>query len=117
MELKDDSVQCSFHHILTEFLFGLDIEYKRRYKIQLRLTCGSEPEVRHGYASLHYATPCQAVDIGFLVTDIPAPTVQHKFVREIADLYCMSLNVPANWFDIVLESNHIHIEYQPKRTF
>lgn len=65
----------------------------------LRLTSGVEG--RHMRASLHYAG--QAVDLGLPPsgTDLPA------FVAELKVALCEE-------FDIVLEADHAHLEFQPK---
>lgn len=124
MRLKDSTVETNFHHMLTRLLFAIDSYYLEHWNTDLLLTSGSEqlPEVEHSYTSLHYATPGQAADARSWL--IPNPNlskvpitaaIQHRTMVEIAIAYCESIGIPTDWYDIVLESNHIHIEYQPKR--
>jgi len=117
MRTKDLSVQTIFHPALTAFLFGIDILY-RDWGDECEITSGSEPETRHGRTSLHYATPCQAADVSFWRVEVLGISREEQWVaiEKAADLYCDSLGVPHNWIDIILEDDHIHIEYQPKRT-
>lgn len=115
MRVKDSTVECKFHPMLTSLLFTLDTLY-RDWATELIVTSGSETGTRHGYTSLHYATPAQAADIRTLQTgSMPAPAAQVVHVRRETSRFCAANNIPNNWVDIVLESNHIHIEYQPKR--
>ena len=116
MKTKDYSVECLFHPALTGFLFGIDQMYRDRWGEELIITSGSEPTTKHSYTSLHYATPCQAADIRSWQRGlVPSAEEQHKAITEAAILYCQSLGVPVDWMEVILESDHIHIEYQPKR--
>jgi len=65
----------------------------------LRLTCGTEG--KHQRASLHYAG--QAVDLGLPPsgTDLPAFIVELRLAL-------------GEEFDVLLEADHIHLEWQPK---
>ncbi len=117
MKTKDTSVQCAFHPALTAFLMGLDQYWRDMYGEELVITSGSEPEARHGYTSLHYATPAQAADIrSWVQGKLPSATEQADEMRKVASIYCTNLKIPADWMEVILESDHIHIEYQPKRT-
>jgi len=117
MRTKDRTVQCIFHPAITAFLFGIDLLY-RAWGDELEITSGSEPETTHGYKSLHYATPCAAVDISvrhaYRISAIQY-LQQYAAIRAAADIYCDELGIPHDWIDIILEDHHIHIEYQPKR--
>ena len=119
MRAKDTSVQCEFHPILTAFLFRCDTVY-REWDSELTITSGSETGTRHGYTSLHYATPAQAADIRSWAISLTAGGLvsaqkQHTALQDEAQKYCISLNIPHDWIEVILESNHIHVEYQPKR--
>jgi len=115
MRTKDNTVQCIFHPALTAFLFGVDLLY-REWGDELEITSGSEPETIHGYKSLHYATPCCAADISIRIrVNVPEAMMQYTAIREAANIYCTELGIPTDWIDIILEDDHIHIEYQPKR--
>jgi hypothetical protein len=117
MKTKDDSVECEFHPRLTALLFKLDRLYNY-WDDENVITSGSEDSAYHSLASLHYAG--QAADIRIWTGDegrgsVPSREEQYETILLLRNTYCNSLGVPHNWFDIVLESDHIHIEYQPKR--
>lgn len=115
MRRKDNSVQTEFHSLFTAFLFDVD-ELYRSWGSELVITSGSESSTKHGFTSLHYATPAQAADIRTWETGTtPAPIEQQEKLREVAAKFCKSYALPANWIEIILEPHHIHIEYQPKR--
>ena len=40
---------------------------------------------------------------------------KHGTVKKVAADFCITEGLPADWIDTILESDHIHIEYQPKR--
>jgi hypothetical protein len=115
LKLKSGTIEMQIHPILTDFLFGLDEEY-REHDSELIITSGSEPDPIHGYTSLHYALPGCAVDIRNWDLDGWNGMEQYDSAIEAATAYC-------NWhpalkdgdIDVVLESHHIHIELQPKR--
>lgn len=104
MQVKDSSVECNLHPTLTDFLFFLD----RQYPDSVVITSGSEHSTRHSRTSLHYAIPACAVDLRSWV-------LTASEVREAADAYLAKLNMPANWIDVIEESDHTHVEFQPKR--
>lgn len=120
MKIKNTSVETEFHPVLTSLLFHLDSLY-RYWDDELIITSGSEHTARHGYTSLHYATPAQAADIRVWSKKyhnrgrVPLPQTQYQKVKELAVAYCVSHNIPTDWIDVILEKDHIHIEYQPKR--
>jgi len=122
MRTKEPSVQCAFHSILTGFLFRVNQMYLDLWDEELIITSGSETTTIHSYTSLHYSTPCQAADtrnwdiiIGKAASSIVTGRDQFRAIRKLANSYCRDLKIPINWFDIILESDHIHTEYQPKR--
>ncbi len=115
MKRKNSSVELALHPMLTAFLCGVDDLY-RSWDSELTITSGSETTARHGYTSLHYATPCQAVDIRIWETaDTPEPVSQQGAIEFLAKEFCENNELGADWIDVILESDHIHIEYQPKR--
>lgn len=111
MKTKDSTVECQFHPRLTALLFELDTVY-RGWDSELIITSGSELGARHSRTSLHYAG-C-AADLRTR-GNLPEPIDQLRSIRIAATNYCADRWIPPNWIDIVLESDHIHIEYQPKR--
>lgn len=116
MKTGYSKVECIFHPVLTGFLFVVDKMYRKQWRQELVITSGSETTAKHSRTSLHYATPCQAADTRIWETGrIPKPEKQQKAIRLEADLYCYSLDIPCDWIEVILESNHMHIEYQPKR--
>lgn len=119
MKRKDNTVQCKFHPMLNAFLWVIDDQYKR-WKDELVITSGSEPYTRHGYTSFHYADPCCGADIRMWDRTqgrgrVPSPEQQVIVLEDIKDDFCVEHNMPDDWIEIILEGNHIHIEYQPKR--
>ena len=115
MKVKDSSVGTLFHPMLTALLFKFEAEYND-WGSELTITSGSEPETKHSVNSLHYATPCQAADIRIWeVANVPSPEEQLSTLRVAADEFCAAHGIPTNWIDLILESHHIHCEYQPKR--
>lgn len=112
MRIKDDTVQCSFHQALTVLLFAIDFVYRKEWGTELIVTSGSEFETRHSRTSLHYSG--NAADIR-LLRKVVSTRHQFSITREVANMCCASLSIPHNFYDIVLEKDHIHIEYQPKR--
>ena len=113
MRTKDITVQCSFHQALTVLLFAIDDAYRQKWTQDLVITSGSEFETRHSRTSLHYLG--NAADIRLLKLSERYQQEQYELTREVADMICDSLDIPNNFYDIVLERDHIHIEYQPKR--
>jgi len=120
MRRKDDSVECKFHPVLTAFLFPVDEAY-RGWEDELVITSGSEASLHHKVTSLHYADPACAADIrtwdeeGQGRGTVPAPRAQQRCLIKLKDDFCVACGLPCSWIEIILESNHIHIEYQPKR--
>lgn len=116
MKTKDATVQCTFHPALTALLFGIDQVWRQEWNEEIIITSGSEQTTRHSYSSLHYATPCQAADIRSWVTGkIPEAKRQVRVIEEVVYTFCKNLDIPYDWIEVILESDHIHIEYQPKR--
>lgn len=112
---KDDTVQCQFDPVLADFLFWVDDAY-RYWDSELVITSGSEEHTRHSRTSLHYAQPARAVDIRIWERDnVPNRDAQLVALLAVVNAYCREKNTPINWIEVILESNHIHIEYQPKR--
>jgi hypothetical protein len=66
------------------------------------ITSAAEPETRHREGSLHY--------VG-LAVDLRIRHLSPDDVGPVADEVRAALT---HEFDVVLESNHIHVEYQPK---
>lgn len=112
---KDKSVELKLHAVLTNLLFDID-ELYREWGSELVITSGSEKTARHSLTSLHYADPACAVDIRvWEVANVPTPEQQLKSIKKVSKLYCSTYSIPDNWIEVILESDHIHIEYQPKR--
>ena len=116
MRRKDSTVQCHFHPHLTSFLFSVDELYKEKWETELTITSGSESDARHSKTSLHYAIPCQAADLRtWSVGLVPSPSVQFSRIKEVAIRWAEEEGIPEDWIDVILESDHIHVEFQPKR--
>lgn len=112
---KDDSVECEIDPILMDFLFWVDDVY-RAWGSELVITSGSEDAARHSFTSLHYAKPSRAADIRtWERDDVPNGHRQQIEVLAKANEYCRRKGIPLDWIEVILESSHIHLEYQPKR--
>jgi len=118
MRRKDSTVHCPFHHMLTAFMFAVD-EYYRSIGSEATITSGSEITTRHGYTSLHYATPAQAFDLRSWTVVYGEVSytaeMQHEDLTNLAEAFCLQHNIPLDWIEVILEGDHHHIEYQPKR--
>lgn len=119
MRVKDISVEMEIHPTLTKFLFMLDNMY-REWGSELIITSGSEHTAKHGRTSLHYAKPGCAVDtrIWTILTSTEQQVdakKQHFDTLLMRNVFCKLENIPVSWIDVILESNHQHIEFQPKR--
>ena len=106
MKIKDHTVQVTFHPVLTALLFGIDHAYQECGG-EVIITCGNESSAKHSYTSLHYATPGQAADIrswewtyNGLVYNTKR---QADIINSVVNLYCDHMNIPYDWFDIILE--------------
>ena len=58
----------------------------------------------HSANSKHYCDPCQATD--FRTWYLPSEQEKRRFARELQRLLGKD-------FDVVLESTHLHVEYDP----
>ena len=81
-------------HTLLCFLFA-------RHNIAVRLSSGTES--RHRTASLHYIG--HAIDVSF--RNIPQ--------KLISLLHAEMKSVLGDEFDVVAETTHFHVEFQPKK--
>ena len=122
MRIKDTSVETEFHPILTSFLFYCDHIYRHEWLDELVITSGSEDTAKHGDTSLHYNIPCQAADIRTWDASVgrghvPTAKLQQSRLKKAAKEFLEASFMPTNWIDIVLEKDHIHIEFQPKRIY
>lgn len=120
MRVKSSSVELMLHPALTNFLIYVDRAY-RSWDDELIVTSGSEHSAKHGYTSLHYATPGQAIDVRIwsMVShnrgSVPSHKEQHIELKRLAKDYCRKYEIPTDWIEVIREATHIHIEYQPKR--
>ena len=119
MKLKDSSVEMKLHWHLTNFLTTKVDTYYRNLSGEVTITSGSEVSARHGYTSLHYALPCCAADIRNwdveTLTGAVTGCSQWVDIKCLAGEYCADQGLGPNDIDVVLEPNHIHIEFQVKR--
>jgi len=115
MKLKDTTVQMEINPVLMDFLFLVDTQY-RKWDSELIITSGSEESARHGIQSLHYAKPGCAVDVRtHQINNVPNSEVQRASLELVKEFYCEDKGIPDSWIEIILEKDHIHIEFQPKR--
>jgi len=101
MRLKGDTV--ALQSLVPQVVLALWManEVYNGHGIDMVLTSGSDS--RHSNTSLHYSG--QAVDLR--TNNIPTEPLKGTIAREIKK----KLNVD---YDVVLESDHIHLEYQPR---
>lgn len=122
MRTKDNTVETAFHSTITEFAFEVDSLY-RDWDAELVITSGSESSAKHGKTSLHYATPGCAFDArSWSATThgrgkVPSANEQQGAIQKAAGTFCAKKGIPSDWIEVILESDHLHIEYQPKRQF
>lgn len=114
MKLKDQTVEMRITEpLFLGYLFALDEAY-RQYDTELTITSGSELTTKHSRTSLHYAG--RAVDTRTWTIerfDLDAEA-QHRIAVNIKNIYLGALGLPDDTIDIVLESTHMHHEWQPK---
>ena len=98
MRLKDDSVKVA--GMRTELLLAAFIADQVYSDMGLDFVITSVTDGKHSATSLHYvgaAFDCRIYD----------QTPNEKIVKEIK----RRLNID---YDVVLEGNHIHVEFQPR---
>lgn len=85
-----------------EMLLGITIcnDVYKSFGVDMVIT--SVNDSKHGYGSLHYSGSA---------TDLRTRNVPNEILSDLCDALKASLGVE---FDVILESNHIHVEYQPK---
>jgi len=87
----------------TEMLLGLIVADSVYQGFGRELVVTSLCDSRHSRTSLHYVG--YAADLR--IRDIPA--------GELQDVVCDLRKALTGDYDVVLEADHIHLEYQPKR--
>ena len=85
----------------NEILLAIMIAQSVYSETESSLTITSLTDGRHGIGSLHHAG--DAVDLR-----LPMPVTRDQIVSQLRNA------LGAN-YDVVLESDHIHVEYDPKR--
>jgi hypothetical protein len=101
VRLKDDGV--SLAGMCPQILFALIVANEIYLKNSAELVITSSNDSRHTRTSLHY-NGC--------AVDLRTRHVQEPTRISIADEIGAALNQD---FDVILESDHIHIEWQPRR--
>lgn len=95
--------------VSEEIQFALDVVRMLWHKKgHDTVTVTSLADGQHSSGSLHYSLPTKAMDIR--TRDLPGGSDGHE-ARNIAML--LGLMLPPLGFDVVFESDHIHIEYDP----
>lgn len=103
MRLKDDSVEL--FGLRNEVLFALYVadEVYKELGVKEGIVVTSGVDGKHSVTSFHYAG--NAVDIRtYTLPTTTSPATAGKMIKE-------RLNID---FDVVVEKDHIHIEYQPR---
>lgn len=93
----------SVHGLTTEMLLGLIIAMGVYRKYESELTVTSALDGKHSHTSLHYSG--NAVDLR--TRDLPEGMAE-VIVKEIKEDVGID-------YDVILEDDHIHLEYQPRR--
>ena len=106
--IKDSTIELNaLHPALALALSGTVVPVLKEAGSNTILTSGSEQSARHGVTSLHYSG--NAVDIR--IRD-PHSGISLCNTQAAVERIKEALSVD---FDVILESDHIHMEYQPKR--
>lgn len=106
--IKDSTVELSnLSPALSLALSGTVVPVLKDVGSDTILTSGCEQSAKHGVTSLHYSG--HAVDIR--IRD-PHTGISLFNAQAAVDRMKGALSVD---FDVILESDHIHLEYQPKR--
>lgn len=115
MRTKDSSVELKITEPqFVDYLFNVVDDYYREKGDEAIITSGSELESKHSTTSLHYAG--RAADIRIWQrANVPAPEQQLNDLILRTRVYLTNRKIPINYIDLVLESTHIHLEWQPKR--
>lgn len=107
MKIKDNSI--SLVGVTPQVFFALNIiedvmrYHKNEKYYDLIITSGSEASARHSVTSLHYSG--NAVDVR--CRDFTAS-------EKVKIRYSVNDRLGID-FDFILENDHFHLEYQPKR--
>jgi len=103
MKLKDSTV--SIKGFKPELTFALHIidQIMKEQGQEAMITSGSEETTRHGKTSLHY--------------DGKAADLRSRWFSNPRSILALCKEALGHNLDIdmILESNHFHLEYQPKR--
>ena len=102
ISLKNDSVEMS--SVSPIILFAIMVARDVYYYYDTELVITSCNDGTHSLMSLHYSG--NAIDIR--IKNLPDNITGQMVRDEIKERLNMD-------FDVVLESDHIHIEYQPRR--
>lgn len=111
MRTKDSTVECAFTPELTKLLFLIDAKY-RELGDEVIITSGSELHPPHADTSLHFSG--NAADLRLWNINL-TPKELYAKILEVCHAYCIANKIPINWVDLILEKDHLHVEYQPKR--
>ena len=109
LAVKDESVRMDFVPALAMVLSGTVSPIFATYGVPMVINSGSETHtadgkpVKHGETSLHWS--------GHAV-DLRSRCLALEQQRSVVDHLIAALG---RHFDVVLEKDHIHIEYQPRR--
>lgn len=102
MRLKDDSVELKALSVPMLFALVVADQVYREHGYDCVVT--SANDAHHSETSLHYAG--EAVDLRTRMIE------SEDEQKQIRDQIKGKLNID---FDVVLESDHIHLEHQPRR--
>ena len=102
IQVKDNSIKI--HGIAPELLFGLIVADQVYTEIGVDLVVTSLNDGRHSSTSLHYSGA--AADLR--TRNIPAGIDPKDVAADIKERLGID-------FDVICESDHIHLEYQPRR--
>ncbi len=103
MILKDSTVKI--HGIRPELVFALHVADQVYSSFDQELVITSLNDGVHSKTSLHYCG--SAADLRIYYFPIPVQ-------KQVVEILLGKLGAD---FDVVLENDHIHLEYQPKRRY
>ncbi len=101
MRLKSDNVSLS--DLVPQMVVGLIMANEVYNEYDVDMVWTSSNDSRHSLTSLHYSGNA---------VDLRTRTLRAEDRQRCRDKIKEKLNID---FDVILESDHIHLEYQPRR--
>ena len=114
LDVKDGSVECNFSEQLRQGLYRLDRLSLQYFGKTILITSGSELSTKHMKTSKHY--PYNNKSLKGEAADIRTTTKGHYTIDQVERLQELfySQRIFADNYDLVIEGDHMHLEYDPK---